>query len=410
MHSKSSSLEPALAAVARAAPEARRGSAPRRRAPVGVQQRDRHRSARRSTALAPGALAQLRSHRDAFMGYVYVNPHALICARILSRDIGQPVDRGADRAAPAESALALRERLGDAPYYRWVFGESDQLPGLVLDRYGDVVVGQIATAGMEALKGVVEAAVRRVRNPAALFWKNDSGARDLEHLPKAAGRRLRRRARGSSQVREAGLTFSVPLAAGQKTGWFYDQTRQPRAAGSVMCPRRARARCVQLRRRLGGDRAQARAPAMRVRRLLAGGARLRAAPMRRPMASASRCMREDAFDALKAARRAGRALRRRDARPAGVHQAQEGHPAGTGRLPQAQPARARAAWRDEGAAGVLLVLVPPGAPRIWSAPSRPPHAIAGASCRSSRPAASRRTIRCIRPSPKPGTSRPSSAA
>ena len=49
-------------------------------------------------------------------------------------------------------ALALRERLYTAPYYRWVFGESDGLPGLVLDRYGEVVVGQIATAGMEALR------------------------------------------------------------------------------------------------------------------------------------------------------------------------------------------------------------------------------------------------------------------
>jgi 23S rRNA (cytosine1962-C5)-methyltransferase len=85
------------------------------------------------------------------------------------------------------------------------------------------MVGQIATAGMEALKDDVEAAVRAVVNPAGLFWKNDSAARDLEHLPQSA-----QVAFGSVPeeitVIESGLRFAAPLAQGQKTGWFYDQT------------------------------------------------------------------------------------------------------------------------------------------------------------------------------------------
>jgi 23S rRNA (cytosine1962-C5)-methyltransferase len=170
----------------------------------------------------PGALAELRTHRDAFMGYAYVNPHALICARILSRDIRRPVDEPLIEER-LRAALALRERLGTAPYYRWVFGESDLLPGLVLDRYGDIVVGQIATAGMEALQGVVTAAVRRVAEPATLYWKNDSNARDLEHLEKESGAAFGT-VPESLTVQESGLTFAVPLSAGQKTGWFFDQT------------------------------------------------------------------------------------------------------------------------------------------------------------------------------------------
>jgi 23S rRNA (cytosine1962-C5)-methyltransferase len=174
------------------------------------------------SAFTPGAVAQLRSHRDAFVGYVYVNPHALICARILSRDVAKPVD-----AALIERrlrlALALRERLGDARYCRWVFGESDLLPGLVLDRYGDLLVGQIATAGMEALKDDVAAAVRRVVEPAGLFWKNDSAARDLEQLPRYAAAAFGT-VPAEVEVVEAGLAFSAPLADGQKTGWFYDQS------------------------------------------------------------------------------------------------------------------------------------------------------------------------------------------
>jgi len=173
-------------------------------------------------AFAPGALAELRSHRDVFLGHVYVNPHALICARVLSRAAGQPVGSALiERRLTA--ALALRERLGSPAHCRWVFGESDLLPGLVLDRYGDLVVGQIATAGMEALKEQIEAAVARVASPRALVWKNDSAARELEQLPPVLDAAF-----GDIpeevEVIESGLSFTAPLIGGQKTGWFYDQS------------------------------------------------------------------------------------------------------------------------------------------------------------------------------------------
>ena len=169
-----------------------------------------------------GARARVLSDRDQFLGHAYVNPHALICARIMGRDAAQPLDRGLIESR-LEVALALRERLSRAPYYRLVFGESDQLPGLVLDRYGDVVVGQIATAGMEALKADVEAAVKEVLHPAGLFWKNDSGARDLEHLTSSTEVAFGT-VPDELEVVESGLHFRAPLAEGQKTGWFYDQT------------------------------------------------------------------------------------------------------------------------------------------------------------------------------------------
>ena len=121
------------------------------------------------------------------------------------------------------AALALRQRLGSPAYCRWVFGESDLLPGLILDRYGDLVVGQIATAGMEALKDQIEAAVAKVASPRGLFWKNDSAARELEQLPQLAAAAFGD-VPAEIEVREAGLSFSAPLAGGQKTGWFYDQS------------------------------------------------------------------------------------------------------------------------------------------------------------------------------------------
>jgi 23S rRNA (cytosine1962-C5)-methyltransferase len=188
-------------------------------------------------AFAPGARAEVRTHRGAFVGYAYVNPHALICARILSRDAAHPIDR-ALVVRRLHSALALRSRLSAAPYYRWVFGESDGLPGLVLDRYGELIVGQIATAGMEALTEEVAAAVREVVNPTALYWKNDTAARDLEQLPQES-----RLAFGALPeeltVLESGLAFSASLTHGQKTGWFYDQTAN-RARLARYLPPRAR--------------------------------------------------------------------------------------------------------------------------------------------------------------------------
>src|SRR3569833_164130 len=169
-----------------------------------------------------GARARVLSVRDQFLGHAYVNPLALICARIMGRDAARPLDRALIESR-LQTALALRERLSPEPYYRLAFGEADQLPGLVLDRYGDTVVGQIATAGMEALKADVEAAVKEVLHPAGLFWIIDSGARDLEHLTAST-----EVAFGSVPdellVIESGLHFRAPLADGQKTGWFYDQT------------------------------------------------------------------------------------------------------------------------------------------------------------------------------------------
>jgi len=105
----------------------------------------------------------------------------------------------------------------------------------VLDRYGDVVVGQIATAAMESLKEPIAAAVRAVLNPVALYWKNDSGARELEQLPRES-----EAAFGTVPeqltVRECGLTFAVPLGGGQKTGWFYDQTANRQRLGRYVAP------------------------------------------------------------------------------------------------------------------------------------------------------------------------------
>jgi 23S rRNA (cytosine1962-C5)-methyltransferase len=174
------------------------------------------------SAFEPGAACRVVAANDRFLGYGYVNPHALICARILGRNPDYPPGKSL-LVHRLQVALALRERLYAQPYYRLAYGEADGLPGLVLDRYGDVVVCQIGTAGMEALKPAIAAAVQKVIAPGTLIWKNDSGARELEGLPSyvetAFGPTVT-----EAIVPEHGVRHVVPMGQGQKTGWFYDQS------------------------------------------------------------------------------------------------------------------------------------------------------------------------------------------
>ncbi len=176
------------------------------------------------TQFEPGAVVDVRSDRDQFLGFAYVNPRTLIAARIVGRDPAYPLD-GSLIVHRLRVAQALRERLYREPYYRLLFGESDGLPGLVLDRYGDIVVAQSGTAGIDRLKAEVEAAILKVTNAREIVWKNDSGARELEGLAQSVS--LAGEQGGvvppEISIREQGIDFVAPLADGQKTGWFYDQ-------------------------------------------------------------------------------------------------------------------------------------------------------------------------------------------
>jgi len=177
------------------------------------------------TQFEPGATVQVQSDRDQFLGFAYVNPRTLIAARIVGRDPAYPPD-GSLLVHRLRVALALRERLYREPYYRLVFGESDGLPGLVLDRFGDLIVAQSGTAGIECLRAQIEAAVAKVVGVSTIVWKNDSSARELEGLAPVVGIHAHGEwtaAPEEVKVREQGVDFVAPLAAGQKTGWFYDQ-------------------------------------------------------------------------------------------------------------------------------------------------------------------------------------------
>ena len=173
------------------------------------------------TAFEPGAPCVIADAADRALGVGYVNPASLIAARLVARGTAHALDRSL-LVHRLNVALALRQRLYSEPYYRLLYGESDGVPGLTLDRFDDVIVAQATTAGIERLQSEVEAAVRKVLKPRAMVWKNDAGIRALENLPMYADLAFGELA-APVAVREGGLRFEIDVLGGQKTGWFYDQ-------------------------------------------------------------------------------------------------------------------------------------------------------------------------------------------
>ena len=173
------------------------------------------------TAFAPGEAAQVCAADGRTIGTAYVNPASLIAARIVSRKADEPLDAALIKKR-LERALQLRETLFDVPFYRLCHGEGDWLPGLVLDRYGDVFSAQITTAGMEAQKDALLEVLGELFTPKAVLLRNDVGVRTMENLPLLVETGMGT-VPDEIEVRESGAAFTVSLAEGQKTGWFYDQ-------------------------------------------------------------------------------------------------------------------------------------------------------------------------------------------
>lgn len=173
-----------------------------------------------------GQAVQVLSSADKPLGLAFANPNALLCGRLLTRDVRASVDR-AFIERRLRQALSLREQYFRTPHYRLVYGDADFLPGVVIDRYGDFLVVQISVAGFDLLQGELLDALQAVVRPRGVIVRNDHRARDLENLD--AQVTFHGELPECLPVEENGCRFSVPALEGQKTGWFYDH-RSNRAA------------------------------------------------------------------------------------------------------------------------------------------------------------------------------------
>ena len=176
--------------------------------------------------LEPGTEVVVDAASGQPLGRGYVNPHSLICVRLLTRDWRRALNQKLLEQR-LQDALSLRDMVYDKPYYRLVYGESDGLPGLVVDRFGDHLVAQLNTAGMDRLREPLLAALQTVVNPKSVLWRNDSPLREQEGLPLMVEVALGDWPE-TLALEENGVSFRVDSRAGQKTGWFYDHRENRR--------------------------------------------------------------------------------------------------------------------------------------------------------------------------------------
>ncbi|SIS89744.1 class I SAM-dependent rRNA methyltransferase [Alicyclobacillus vulcanalis] len=185
-------------------------------------------------SLQPGDLVDIVNHQGAFLARGYANPASQIFARVLTYRQDEPIDVDFFRRRFRQAA-EYRERFAPQAlqYGRAVYGEADFVPGLVVDRFGDVLVAQVLTAGMERLFDDALQALVDVYKPRGVLARNDVPVRALEGLPLVV-----QTAYGEVpdvvDVIDNGLAFQVDLRQGQKTGYFWDQTENRAAIRPLM--------------------------------------------------------------------------------------------------------------------------------------------------------------------------------
>ncbi|HEX4046503.1 MAG TPA: class I SAM-dependent rRNA methyltransferase [Elusimicrobiota bacterium] len=170
----------------------------------------------------PGDLAVIVTSTGHELGLCFYHPNSLIAGRMLTRSPREVIDAEFFRKRLAD-AMAYRERVCPGENaYRLCFGESDGLPGLVVDRYGSILVLQVLSAGIERRLDMVAAALDELLKPKGIYLKNDHRARSLEGLPLEC-RVLAGSVPEKTPIVEGGLRFAAAIGEGQKTGHYFDQ-------------------------------------------------------------------------------------------------------------------------------------------------------------------------------------------
>jgi 23S rRNA (cytosine1962-C5)-methyltransferase len=190
-----------------------------------------------AAGVEPGDVVALRDGRGRFLGKAFWSARSQIALRLVTRE-DEPVDEAflAERLA---SAIALRQRVfGDEPSVRLVHGEADLLPGLVVDRYGDVAVLQTLVPATDRRKSLLVDLLWKALPLRAVVERNDVRVRELEGLPQQKGV-LRGDAPGPVDLVEGEVRMRLDVLGGQKTGAFLDQRENRLRAGEY-----ARGRCL----------------------------------------------------------------------------------------------------------------------------------------------------------------------
>ncbi|HET6255636.1 MAG TPA: class I SAM-dependent rRNA methyltransferase [Puia sp.] len=179
-----------------------------------------------------GDTVEVYTHDKKFVGRGYINPKSQILIRVLTRDREEVVDANFFKNR-VRQAWEYRQRIGYTENCRLVFGEADDLPALIIDKFNDYFVIQTLALGMDRWKPAIVAALEELFRPKGIFERNDVPVRELEGLPQVKGF-LSAPFETRIVIRENGLQMEVDLENGQKTGYFLDQHDNRRAIRHIV--------------------------------------------------------------------------------------------------------------------------------------------------------------------------------
>lgn len=179
-----------------------------------------------------GDIAEVLSHDGKFIGKGYVNPISRIPVRLLTRDKNAEIDGNFFHQSILK-AWEYRKKIGYTENCRLVFGEADQLPQLIIDKFNDYLVIQTLALGIDKWKNEIIEALQKIFNPKGIYERNDVPVRELEGLEQKKGF-LSAPFNTRIPIVENGLKFIVDVEKGQKTGYFLDQQDNRRAIQHIV--------------------------------------------------------------------------------------------------------------------------------------------------------------------------------
>lgn len=183
-------------------------------------------------AAKAGEIVNVFTHDKKFVGRGYVNPQSQIMVRLLTRDKNEEINEQffVNRL---QKAWAYRQKLGYTENCRLIFGEADDIPQLIIDKFNDYFVIQTLALGIDLWKPAIVQAIETIFRPKGIYERNDVPVRELEGMQQQKGF-LSAPFDTSIIIRENGVQFHVDIANGQKTGFFLDQQDNRRAIQHIV--------------------------------------------------------------------------------------------------------------------------------------------------------------------------------
>ncbi len=181
---------------------------------------------------APGDIVDLCSYGGSFIGKGYYNPASQIRIRLITREKDDVIDDQFFHKR-IEEAWKYRQQIGYVENCRLIFGEADNLPALIIDKFNDYFVIQTLALGIEVWKPAIVAALKKIFNPKGIYERNDVPVRELEGMQQVKGF-LSEPFDTNIIINENGLKFHVDIENGQKTGYFLDQQDNRRAIQHIV--------------------------------------------------------------------------------------------------------------------------------------------------------------------------------